>query len=112
MVIFAIMTLFAGILTDKYNRRNIMCFALFGWSLCSVGSGFVSNYYVLLSLRMLVGTFQGLFTPAAYGLISDYLPPEKRTIGNSFVSLGIYGGVAMVNFSILLIDSCGWRLCF
>mmetsp|Transcript_96284 Transcript_96284/g.132435 ORF Transcript_96284/g.132435 Transcript_96284/m.132435 type:complete len:101 (-) Transcript_96284:1155-1457(-) len=100
MVFFGLMTLFSSIFIDKYNRRNILALSCLSWSLCTLSSGFVNKFWQLFMLRILVGLSEALFAPAAYSLITDYLPPKYLTTGNAFVSLGIYGGVSFANFSI------------
>ena len=50
--------------------------------------------------------------PAAYSVIADYFPPEKRTRANSIFNLAIYFGGAMASVSQILISYKGWRFCY
>mmetsp|Transcript_20859 Transcript_20859/g.14982 ORF Transcript_20859/g.14982 Transcript_20859/m.14982 type:complete len:248 (-) Transcript_20859:1209-1952(-) len=108
-VLFAVLVLFTGIATDNFNRKVQLTIACILWSLCTALSGLADTFGTLLFLRMGLGIFQAFCGPAAYSLITDYFPPEKRTTANAVYSLGIYIGFALTNFSILLLDAVGWR---
>jgi len=59
--------------------------------------------------RMLLGVFESFAPPAAYSLVADYFPPEKRTTANAVLSLGIFVGAGLASITIIMIGSVGWR---
>lgn len=63
-------------------------------------------------MRILLGLFEACIGPPAYSLITDFFPPEKRTLANSVYSFGIYIGAALSNITILIIHSIGWRMTY
>jgi len=50
--------------------------------------------------------------PAAYSIIADYFPPEKRTFANSVFNTSIYLGGALASLSTIVITSQGWRFTY
>lgn len=109
MFLFGTLSLFSGMISDIFNNRNILCSSCIIWSLCSMGSGWCQNFPLLFGLRIILDVCQANVAPNAYGLISNYFPPETRTSANALYALGIYLGAGLTNFSILLIDNYGWR---
>jgi MFS family permease len=57
----------------------------------------------------MIGIFESVFNPCAYGIISDYFHPSSRTTANSIYNLGVYLGGALSSITIILITSLGWR---
>lgn len=112
MFLFGTLSLFSGMISDLYNRRNILCGSCIIFSLCTMGSGWCHSFPVLFGLRIILDVCQANVAPNAYGLISDYFPPETRTSANALYALGIYLGAGLTNFSILLIDNFGWRMSY
>ena len=108
-VFFAIAVLFVGILADNISRKLLLTLAAIAWSLTSIGTSFAQTFWQLCLMRVLLGLFEACIGPPAYSLITDYFPPEKRTLANSVYSFGIYIGAALSNITILIIESIGWR---
>ena len=63
-------------------------------------------------MRILLGLFEACIGPPAYSLITDFFPPEKRTLANSVYSFGIYIGAALSNITIIIIEAIGWRMTY
>jgi len=101
--------IFAGVLSDKVNRKVLVGIACILWSTCTLLSGIIDSFYILFAMRFLLGFFESAFNPAAYGIIADYFHPSYRTTANSIFNLGIYLGGALSSISILLISGIGWR---
>ena len=59
--------------------------------------------------RMLLGVFEAFAPPAAFSLIADYFPPNKRTTANAVLSLGIFVGAGLGSMSTIMIGAVGWR---
>ena len=108
-VLFALITLFAGLLTDNVSRKWLLFGAVCFWSLTSVGTSFVDSYALVALMRILLGVMEAFFGPAVYSLIVDFIPGENRTTANSFISFGIYVGAALSNLTSFAIAAIGWR---
>ncbi len=94
-LIYAICGLFMGWFADIHSRKRIMLIGLLIWSLMTVASGFASSFAFLISARFFVGVSQSALGPAAYSLLADYFPPEKRARVFSVYASGIFVGVGL-----------------
>jgi len=108
-IFYSIFVLFTGILSDNFNRKNLLTIASICWSLTSIGIAFSEKFWQVAFFRMLLGVFEACCGPPAYSLISDYFPPESRTMANSVYALGIYVGAALSSLTIIMIEHLGWR---
>src|SRR5688572_27532831 len=81
---FAVFYTFFGIplgrLVDSRSRRGIIAAGFALWSLFTAACGIARTYTHLLLLRMGVGVGEAALSPAAYSLISDYMPPQRRNL--------------------------------
>ena len=109
---YAVCGIFAGLVSDNVNRKFMLSVAAICWSACTLLSGLIHNYWMLFVFRFLIGFFESVFNPCAYGIISDYFHPSFRTTANSIYNLGIYLGGALSSLTIIMISSLGWRLSY
>ena len=93
-----------GRLADRYNRVKIITWGVIIWSFMTALCGVAKNFTHLFLARVGVGIGEAALSPAAYSLITDYFPPDKRSKALSVYvigpSLGI--GVAFVLGGILV----------
>ena len=75
-------------LIDRKSRRNIVVSSLVAWSGLTVATGLARNYTQLFLARIGVGVGEAGGTPGANSLLSDYFPPERRTMALQVFSLG------------------------
>jgi predicted MFS family arabinose efflux permease len=114
---FAVFYVLAGIpiarWADKSNRRDIISLSIAGWSVMTVLTGAVQNFWHLLAARIGVGVGEAGCSPPAHSIITDMYPPEKRATALSTYSVGINIGIM---FGILLggviNQYFGWRWAF
>lgn len=81
-VSYAPLTLIAGGITDKVNRKNMIFISCFFGGLCTCGNYFAARpngMYILISMRVANGAFSAFFQPATYSLINDLFPKSHRT---------------------------------
>lgn len=81
-----------GRLADTRSRRGLIAAGIAAWSLMTAGCGLARTYWQLLLLRIGVGVGEASLSPAAYSLIADDFPPERRATAMSVYSMGIYIG--------------------
>src|SRR5215471_294896 len=84
-----------GRLADVYSRRLIIVIGLVLWSLFTTGCGLARTFPQMLALRMGVGVGEAALSPAAYSLITDYVPRRKLSTAISIYSMGIYVGAGL-----------------
>jgi MFS family permease len=91
-VFYAIFGIPLGRLADRRSRRSIVAVGFVFWSIMTAGCGLARNFWQMLLLRMGVGVGEAALSPAAYSLISDYFPKDRRATAISVYSMGIYIG--------------------
>ena len=105
---YATFGIVSGVISDMANRKLLMSVAAVLWSVCTLLSGLIHNFWLLYVFRFFLGIFESVFAPCAYGIIADYFHPEYRGTANSIYNLGIYFGGALSSIGILLISNIGW----
>jgi MFS family permease len=88
---FSITAMPFGWLVDRTNRRNIAAFGIALWCLATTVSGLTHSFPLLLIARSLVGIGEATLMPAAFSMLSDSFPFERR--GRA---LGLYTSAAAV----------------
>jgi MFS family permease len=100
-------------LADRANRRNIIVAALGLWSAMTAVCGLASTFTQLFLARVGVGVGEAGGQPPAYSLVSDYVPPEKRSsvfaILSSAVPFGVFTGFIIGGWVSAI---WGWRAAF
>lgn len=96
-VLYAAFGLLLGRLADTGNRRALIGGGMALWSGFTTACGLAQRYWQLLVLRMGVGLGEATLAPAAYSLLADYFPAERRATGFSVFSMGIYVGVGLAS---------------
>jgi predicted MFS family arabinose efflux permease len=95
------------------NRPKVIAVALALWSAMTALCGLAQNFAQLLLARIGVGVGEAGCTPPAHSLISDMVPPERRSSALAFYSLGIPVGTLMgMIIGGTLADYVGWREAF
>ena len=72
-----------------------MAIGLALWSSMTALSGFATSFTMLATARIGVGIGEAAASPAAYSMISDWFPKEKRATALSIYSSGLYIGGAL-----------------
>ena len=89
---YTLVSLPAGRLVDRFNRRNIIVAGVFCWSLMTAACAVARGYPGLFLARMGVGVGEATLAPAAVSMISDSFPNEKLGSAMSTYGIGIYLG--------------------
>lgn len=75
-------------LADRGSRRNLIISCISFWSLMTALCGMANTYWGLFLARMGVGAGEAGLSPAAYSMIADHFPPEKRARPMSVYATG------------------------
>ncbi len=96
---FAVFYTFVGIpmgrLADRGDRRRIIAWGIFAWSLATAACGIAKSYWQLFAARVGVGVGEAALSPAAYSMLADYFPPEQRGRAMGVYSMGVYLGIGL-----------------
>lgn len=96
-VFYALFGIPLGRLADSWYRGRLIAIGLALWSSMTALSGFSSSFAMLAVARIGVGIGEASASPAAYSMISDYFPKERRATALSIYSSGLYlgGGLSL-----------------
>lgn len=94
-LVYAVSVLPLARWADRGVRRNIISLGLGAWSLFTIATGWVQGFLQLFLMRMGVGIGEASASPAIQSLVSDTVPPEHRSQGLSFISIGSVLGLAV-----------------
>ncbi|MBB6340336.1 MFS family permease [Pseudomonas fluvialis] len=81
-----------GRLADTRSRRGLIAIGVLFWSAATAACGTAKLYWQFLICRVGVGVGEAALSPAAYSLIADSFPPERRATAISVYSMGVYLG--------------------
>ncbi len=93
-IFYTLIGIFLGRVADRWNRRNLIIIGMLIWVLATGAGGYVTGFVSLFIARMLVGVGEAALSPAAYSLLADYFPPERRARAMSIYTSGVYIGSA------------------
>ena len=91
-IFYTILGIPLGRLADSRSRRGLIAAGVVVWSLMTALCGLARSYWQLFVFRIGVGVGEATLSPAAYSMIADYFPPERRATAISVYSMGIYLG--------------------
>ena len=91
-IFYTILGIPLGRLADSSSRRGLIAAGVVVWSMMTTLCGVARTYWQLFLFRVGVGVGEATLSPAAYSMIADYFPPERRATAISVYSMGIYLG--------------------
>ena len=109
-VFYALLSLPAARLADRYNRPILLGAAVTVWSGFTALSGMAQNFTQLAIARMGVGIGESACAPTAHSLIADYVPAAKRTSALAMFAMGVpLGSMLGMVLGGIVVDHWGWR---
>lgn len=81
-----------GRLADTKSRRGLITIGVLFWSAATAACGMAKHYWQFLFCRVGVGVGEAALSPAAYSLIADSFPPERRATAMAVYGMGVYLG--------------------
>jgi MFS family permease len=82
-------------IADSGCRRCLIAGGFVVWSVFTAACGLARSFGQLLLMRVGVGVGEATLNPAAYSLITDYFPPERRATALGLYNMGIYVGAGI-----------------
>lgn len=105
--------LFSGKLAGRVDKRKLLLIGMTLFGVFGVAGGFVSNFALLLLMRVLFGIGLGIMTPLSTSLIFDFatdLKQRSKLLGIQGASNQL-GGLLFMSLSGIL-ASISWRYSF
>lgn len=104
-LIYAFSGLFIGWFVDNWRRTWIVGIGMTVWSLATAASGLAANFWQLFFARMTIGAGESVLSPAAFSMIADSFPEERRgkpiAVYTAALSLGA-GIASLIGGGVLL----------
>lgn len=83
---------------DLHGRRNAVAVGITLWSLATAACGLANSFGKMFAARAAVGVGEASLNPAAYSMIADYFPTERRGVAMAIYACGasMGGGLAIL----------------
>ena len=105
-----LITVPAGYLADRWNRKQAIGKTVIGWSALSAAGAASVGFPMLVAMRASLGFGQAITEPSAASLIGDYYPPDQRGKAFSIQQVMLLGGTGLgVGLGGLIGTTLGWR---
>jgi MFS family permease len=112
-LLYAVVGLPLGRLSDKKPRRMILSAGVFVWSLLTACSGLTRSFAQLIVARLGVGIGEATCSPASTSLIGDLFPTTWRARAVAIWMLGLPLGLGLANGAGgWILQNWGWRNAF
>src|SRR5438477_922714 len=112
-LLYAVVGLPLGRLSDKKQRRKILSVGVFVWSLLTAVSGLARSFGQLIVARLGVGVGEATCSPASTSLIGDLFPTTQRARAMAVWMLGLPLGLGLANGAGgWILQNWGWRNAF
>ncbi|MDB6170480.1 MAG: transporter [Verrucomicrobia bacterium] len=112
LLVYAVLSPFAGFLADRFNRSRVIIGSLFFWSFITWLTAHARTYNELLLSRALMGVSEACYLPAALALIADYHRGATRSLANGVHLSGVMVGSALGGVGGWLAERHGWAYAF
>jgi MFS family permease len=103
----------SGWLVDRFSANLVFVTGFALWSLATAATGFVHGFFMLLMMRLLLGTGESVIFPCACKVLASFVPERFRGISNGLMTAGMKFGPAVGALGTgLLMAKYGWRPVF
>jgi MFS family permease len=112
-LLYAVVGLPLGRLSDRKERRKILAGGVFVWSLLTAASGITRNFAQLIIARLGVGVGEATCSPASTSMLGDLFPASQRARSVAIWMLGLPLGLGLANGAGgWILQNWGWRNAF
>jgi MFS family permease len=112
LLVYGICSPFAGYLADRVGRKPVIISSLALWSAATLLTGFVTEYWQMITARVLLGVSEAFYMPAAVALIVDYHAGRTRSRATGLHLSGVYVGSVLGGLGGWFAEEHGWRFAF
>ena len=108
-----VVTLPAGRLADRVDRRRLVAGVVASWSLIIAGSGLATGFAMFFATRVVLGAADSLEGPSAASALADYYPPRARARVYGYHRMATFAGAPLgALLGGVVGELFGWRWAF
>jgi MFS family permease len=113
-VVYAILGVPLGRMSDRVARRPVIAVGLLGWSVLTALTGLTTGFISLLLVRIGIGIGEASIAPAANSMIADAFVPARRGRATGVYMLGLPIGTTLAYFTVATVATAfgTWRAPF
>lgn len=112
LLVYAVLSPYAGFLADRFNRSRVIIGSLLVWSLITWLTAHAKTYEQLLATRLLMGISEASYMPAALALVADYHRGCTRSLATGILLGGVIVGSGLGGLGGWLAERQGWSYAF
>jgi MFS family permease len=103
----------AGLICDRFRRKDLILGGCLFWSFVTVTTGWCSKFWHFVTVRALEGFGETFYFPASMSLVSDYHDKRTRSRALSFHQSSVYLGTILGSWiGAWFAEHVGWRYGF
>jgi MFS family permease len=113
MWVYAFGAPFAGLVCDRFRRKDLILGGCLFWSFVTITTGWCSRLWQFVTVRALEGFGETFYFPASMSLVSDYHGARTRSRALSFHQSSVYLGTILGSWvGAWFAEHVGWRVGF
>ncbi|RFU64774.1 MFS transporter [Peribacillus glennii] len=98
---------------DRIGAKKMLGILMLTWAVLQFGVLGITGLALLVAYRVMLGAFEGPFSPIAYSHANNWFPPKQRAFANSVVVSGAtVGAMVVAPLLVAAISIFGWRWAF
>ncbi len=84
-----------GYFADKFSCRNLFSFSMLGFAIAALLSGFCTNIYQIIAIRLIQGALAAFIVPCSMIIIYQFVPYQKRALYLTLKTVAMSTGPAV-----------------
>lgn len=111
--LYPVTGIFGAAWADRLGAKKVLGFIMLTWTVLQFGVLAITALPLLILYRILLGAFEGPYSPIAYSHADKWFPPKLKGFANSVVvGGGTVGAMIVAPILVSLITKFGWKVAF
>ncbi|WP_340373381.1 MFS transporter [Peribacillus sp. FSL E2-0218] len=111
--LYPVTGIFGAAWADRLGAKKVLGFIMLTWTVLQFGVLAIAALPFLILYRILLGAFEGPYSPIAYSHADKWFPPKLKGFANSVVvGGGTVGAMIVAPILVSLITIFGWKAAF
>ncbi|WP_375088504.1 MFS transporter [Peribacillus sp. RS7] len=111
--LYPVTGIFGAAWADRLGAKKVLGFIMLTWTILQFGVLAITALPLLILYRILLGAFEGPYSPIAYSHADKWFPPKLKGFANSVVvGGGTVGAMIVAPILVSLITIFGWKVAF